>query len=321
MDPQSEEDDNLMPLLVSVIIPTYNRARLIGTAVRHVLAQKGAPPYEVIVVDNGSADDTPAVLNALAASDGRLRVLRELVQGISAARNAGVRAARGEYLFFTDDDVRVPEDWIATGMRHFETRRCDALGGPVLPDIDHTASLPSWFGDFLYPCLALRPPEGDARLLTENDWMPYGANMAFRREALLSAGGFDPRLGRLGNFLGLGEESALFRRILAQGGKVLFIPDAPVRHYIPPERLRRRYFRRWHFDSATQRGWHLAAEEGLRPRPWMLRVAARSFAKSLRLKLARHPEASFRAELRGWEHLGIFRGTWTAAYGRKEGGT
>jgi hypothetical protein len=85
---------------VSVVIPTYNYGRYVGEAIDSALAQS-APPHEVIVVDDGSTDDTPAVLARYA---GRVRVIRQANAGLSAARNAGIRAAGGEWVAFLDSD-------------------------------------------------------------------------------------------------------------------------------------------------------------------------------------------------------------------------
>jgi glycosyltransferase involved in cell wall biosynthesis len=90
---------------VSVVIPTFNRARYVGESVESVLAQAG-PPFEVVVVDDGSTDDTAAVLARFGT---RLHVVRQPNRGIAAARNAGVAAARGTFVAFHDsDDLALP---------------------------------------------------------------------------------------------------------------------------------------------------------------------------------------------------------------------
>jgi glycosyltransferase involved in cell wall biosynthesis len=98
--------------LVSVIIPAFNRERVIGKAIKSVLAQT-FQDFEIIVVDDGSRDETAKKAIALACSDPRLRVFgSETNHGAQAARNAGVRAARGKWLSFLDSD----DEWLPTSL-------------------------------------------------------------------------------------------------------------------------------------------------------------------------------------------------------------
>jgi glycosyltransferase involved in cell wall biosynthesis len=92
-------------LKVSVVIPTYNHARFVGQAIESVLSQT-LPAHEVIVVDDGSSDNTQEVLNPYASP---VRVVRQQNQGVAAARNNGARFATGDFLAFLDaDDVWLP---------------------------------------------------------------------------------------------------------------------------------------------------------------------------------------------------------------------
>ena len=96
---------------VSVVIPAYNYARYLGDAVGSALAQSWSP-LEVIVVDDGSKDETPALLARI--HDSRLRVIRQENAGLSAARNTGVREARYELIAFLDADDRWAADFLST---------------------------------------------------------------------------------------------------------------------------------------------------------------------------------------------------------------
>src|SRR5687768_913363 len=93
-------------LVLSVVIPTYNRSRLVVEAIDSVLAQRGNVALEVIVVDDGSEDDTRRALNAYA---GHITYHHQPNAGMNAARNAGVRRSSGKYVAFLDsDDVWLP---------------------------------------------------------------------------------------------------------------------------------------------------------------------------------------------------------------------
>lgn len=89
--------------LVSVILPTYNRARFVGEAIESALGQT-YPHLEVICIDDGSRDDTPAIVSAIAERDPRVRSVRQPNGGVSSARNHGLRLAQGDWIAFLDSD-------------------------------------------------------------------------------------------------------------------------------------------------------------------------------------------------------------------------
>ena len=91
------------------MIPTHNRAALLPRAIKGVLAQS-ASPFEVVVVDDGSTDDTASVLEAI--GDARVRTVHQAQAGVAAARNHGARVATGEVLLFLDDDDDVEPSWL-----------------------------------------------------------------------------------------------------------------------------------------------------------------------------------------------------------------
>ena len=140
---------------VSVIIPTYNRAALVYEAVQSVLRQT-YDNFEVVVVDDGSVDDTAARLQALASTTSKLCYVYQENQGRSAARNAGIRLARGEYLSFLDsDDCYLPDKLacqVKTLDEHLDCAMCftnylvmdetgKILEGVGKPDLDLTGAI------------------------------------------------------------------------------------------------------------------------------------------------------------------------------------
>ncbi len=106
--------------LVSVVVPAYNAAAFIERTLNSVCAQSWSE-LEILVVDDGSSDDTADIVHRLAAGDGRIRLLRQENQGVSAARNLGIENARGEYIALLDaDDIWMPEK-IDRQMRVFQS--------------------------------------------------------------------------------------------------------------------------------------------------------------------------------------------------------
>jgi glycosyltransferase involved in cell wall biosynthesis len=237
----------------SIVIATYKRAADLRETLASLAGLQPDGPWEVIVVDNNSPDDTRAVVEAAAPSfPVDLRYLFEREQGRSPALNTGIRAARGAIIATTDDDVRVPPDWLNTAARGLERLQCDYVGGRVLPIWG--APRPAWIpnhGGKQWAVIALldygsEPMEFGARV-------PLGVNMAFRREAFERAGFFDPNTGRKAGTL-LGQEVREWCIRARQAGvRGFYIPEMALEHIIPADRLCKRYFRRWFFWRGISR--------------------------------------------------------------------
>lgn len=240
----------------SVVVPT-NLAR--PEQLRASVAALDAldhPDFEVVVVDNSRVGEAD-LLRELVAGLSRVRVVREPVPGISAARNAGVRSARGEVVAFTDDDVQVDAGWLRALATRFALRPDeDAVTGLILPaELETPAQL--WFerhyGGFgatrVFAPLTYRGAAGRNRLsrraeVAVETWdgaevrrfavygagaCGAGANMAFRAGALQRVGPFDEALGT-GTPARGGEDLAMFIRLLSSGGSIGYEPRAVVHH-------------------------------------------------------------------------------------------
>ena len=237
----------------SIVIATYNRARDLRETLASLAALQPDGPWEVIVVDNNSPDETKqVVLEAAQSFPVELRYLFEREQGRSPALNAGIRAARGEIIVTTDDDVRVPEDWLNQAADGLGRLQCDYVGGRVLPIWG--GARPAWLpdrGGKQWAVVALldygpAPIEFGTRV-------PLGVNMAFRRDAFDRAGLFDPHTGRRAGTL-LGQEvSEWCIRARKAGVRGYYIPEMSLRHIIPADRLNKKYFRRWFYWRGISR--------------------------------------------------------------------
>lgn len=232
---------------VSVVLSTYNRADRLAPALDALLSQSGDVPYEVIVVDNNSTDATRTVVEQTAArSDGRLRYVFEPRQGLSYGRNAGIAVARAPIVAFSDDDVRVAEDWIAQVKRAFDAHpEIDYVGGRVLPH--WLAAPPPWLTDAHWSPLALQD-YGDQPLVSgrERAVCLVGANLAFRRGVFDAVGLFTPSLGRVKDGIGSTEDHDMQLRAWQAGMRGLYDPSLRAEADVTPDRLTRSYHRRWH---------------------------------------------------------------------------
>lgn len=239
---------------ISVVIATYNRAALLRGALDHLRRQEYAPGDEVIVVDNASTDDTPEVIaHAAEEFPVRLRYLREPTPGKTPALNAGLAIACGEILALTDDDVLVADDWIATIRTIFADERIALAGGRVDPRWERAA--PAWlrieedgrYGTMASPLALLH--YGEAQELGRRT--AVGANLGVRRSVVRALGGFTAHLGRQRGTLLCGEDHDFCQRAVAAGFACAYRPELRVRHWVPADRVRLRYYVRWFFWSGV----------------------------------------------------------------------
>jgi glycosyltransferase involved in cell wall biosynthesis len=205
-----------------------------------------------VIVDNGSTDGTTeAATEAGAALRLPLRVVREERPGHTRARNAGLRAVRGDLIAFTDDDVEPEPGWLAAMVEVAARREHLAFGGRVLPR--WTAPPPAWIcteGPYrITGGAVLAYDHGDReRECDEAMFVPVGACMFFRREMFDRFGEFREDLGRQGPELLSADDTEIFFRARESGEAVLYCPSVVVHHPVDPERVTRAYHRRWYWD-------------------------------------------------------------------------
>ncbi len=228
---------------ISAIVCTYGHPQLLEEAVRSLQAQSfaGREGYEIIVVDNKPADGTATMIHDM-ASEGPvpLRYLQEAREGLSQARNTGIREAKGEIVAFLDDDAKADPNWLASLLEVYDSNpNVWAVGGKVLPIWD--APRPSWLADTMLRSLSIVDWGDELRTLRWPERL-IGTNCSFARQAFSQVGLFSTELGRKGNLLMGHEDTELQRRILSSGKLVVYTPAAVVHHHVPAERMTRRYF-------------------------------------------------------------------------------
>ena len=237
---------------VSVIIATYNRAALLDECLTHLRGQGLTPGDEVIVVDNGSTDDTAAIVaRHRTAWATPLRLLYEPRPGKSHAIAGAVASASGDILVFTDDDVNVGAGWL-DAIRHVMADPTIALaGGPVVARWE--SGVPQWIRRARNRHPRLGAPiallDYGARSVELGSRTLLGANLAIRRDVFARVGGFPTHLGKLRGTLLSGEDDELCRRVQASGFRAMYVPAAIVHHWVPAHRARVSYFLKWFFWS------------------------------------------------------------------------
>lgn len=228
----------------SVIICTYNRAKLLENSIYSVQGQDLVnKEFEIVVVDNNSTDETRAVVEKMVnASPVMIKYVFEKHQGLSIARNTGISNASGEIIVFTDDDIEAEKSWLRELISVFDDTEVFAAGGPIRPI--WLIEKPAWLTEKWYSYLTINEFES-AREKGEfngDNECPWGANMAFRREVFDLIGMFPTDLGRVDKLLLSNEEVHLFKKIKESGKRIKFAIGAIVYHKITPEKLKKLWF-------------------------------------------------------------------------------
>ena len=224
---------------VSVIVCAFDEARrpALREAVESVLAQE-PPPLEVIVVI-----DHNETLLARARSElrGARVVANAETPGLSGARNTGVRRSRGDIVAFIDDDARALPGWLSRLAGAFDQETVTGVGGVADPLWE--GAEPRWLPrEFRWVVGCSYRGLPTSRQPIRN---PIGANMAFRRSAVLDAGGFTQGIGRSGSVpLGCEETELAIRARARTGGEIVQLPRCVVEHRVPVRRTSFVYFRR-----------------------------------------------------------------------------
>jgi GT2 family glycosyltransferase len=196
---------------VTVVVCSFNGGKTLDQCLRSLL-ELDYPDYEIILVDDGSTDDT----RDIAARYPKVRAIHQANFGLSAARNVGMRAATGEVVAYTDSDCFADKDWLTHFVYQLQRSRAAAVGGPNLTPED------GW----LAACVAASP--GQPTHVLESDQVAEhipGCNMAFRREALLAINGFDVQYRRAG------DDVDVCWRLQQAGMWITFAPGAFVWHH------------------------------------------------------------------------------------------
>ena len=232
--------------LISVIICTYNRDKYIYNVLKS-LAENDLPrqEYEVVLVNNNSTDNTETECKRFASDypDIRFNYCFESQQGLSYARNRGIREAQGDLLAYVDDDATVNKEYLRTYADFFAaTPDAVAAGGPILPHYE--TKEPSWMSHYTRQLITGKLYLGDKPRPFSHGAYPGGGNSCYRKSVFDTIGLFNVELGRKGNSLIGAEEKDLYDKMTSHGMKFYYLPTAILYHIIPATKLTQDYFDR-----------------------------------------------------------------------------
>lgn len=299
---------------LDVVIPTYNRSTLLKKTLRSLLDARVPPGLDVqiTVVDNNSKDDTrETVLAQQSQASLPIHYVFEKRQGRSPALNAGVAATSGTHVGFIDDDEEIDASWYEQVFSVFSENDLDFIGGPYIPRFE--SPVPEWLPRE-YNSVIGAVDGGDKRVPFDRNYpgILMGGNAVFTRETLEKVGPYSVSLGRSGNRLLSCEDEDMYERLLAAGARGMYVPELIIYHFVPTERLTKRYHRAWCFWQSVSS----AVLDRIRPQPtaYVLGVPRYFYGRALRgmFRLVSiwkpGPADRFSKELALWELAGFFYG-------------
>ena len=252
----------------SIIIPTLNQSSKLNKCLFHLSELSFDPDlFEVLIVDNGSTDNTKEVSQSFSKNIQNLYYHFCLDPGLMAARHMGCDKAQGDILCFIDDDSLVDKDWLQGIADAFSDKDVALVGGPCIPEYE---IVPPYWAEYFWHSTEYGKANGLLSLIDFgseridiNPGYVFGCNYSIRKRIFLELGGTHPDYlpGKYKFFQGDGE-GGLSGKIYASGYKTIYDPRVKIRHLIPRSRLTveyfcwRRYFNGIHTSYSTIRKEH-----------------------------------------------------------------
>jgi glycosyltransferase involved in cell wall biosynthesis len=231
--------------MISIIICTHNRANIISYCIDSFVSQSASQDlFEIIVVDNGSIDNTKEIVNTFNTKVKNLRYVFEEHIGLSHARNRGFEEAKFDWVSYVDDDAKAYPDYVERVLWVIENHNFDCFGGRFFPWYLHPKPkwLPEEFGEF--PLL-----RKDTGPLPSNKDVAGGV-IVFRKAILNEVKGFPISLGMSGNMVGYGEENWVQEQMRKRSYTIGFDPFLKIDHLVAEYK----YNLKWHFKRQYAKG-------------------------------------------------------------------
>ena len=234
---------------LSVIIPTRNRADLLNGALKSLELQTlPRDSFEVLVIDNGSTDNTKAVVESARQVLGNVRYLYDDKPGLHVGRHLGMKMAKSDILVYADDDIEAYPTWLEAIEESFHDQEVALVGGKIMPKFE--TAPPNWIERMWEPNRQGTRNIGYLSIIdlgevikATDPYNVYGCNFSIRKSILLEAGGFHPDAMPKELLLYRGDgETHVSKFIAEKGYKSLFHHRASVYHMVPAHRMTENYF-------------------------------------------------------------------------------
>lgn len=225
---------------LSVVVCTYNRGDLLEHCLNSLVTQKASvEDFEIIVVNNNSTDNTEALVQPYVDNHTNFRLILEMNQGLSHARNRGYKEAKSDWIAYIDDDAKAHPNFVSRAISTYEQNDFQFFGGRDL--LWYRFGKPYWYKD-KYEILPLDYSE--VSTLKSNDFA-RGCVMVISRKLLFDYDGFSTKLGMNGDTVAYGEETDLQLRYRNDGGVIGYDPELKVDHLVADYKMTLE----WYFTS------------------------------------------------------------------------
>jgi glycosyltransferase involved in cell wall biosynthesis len=264
---------------LDLLIPTHNRSKLLRKCLQSIRTATVPKEMEVTVwiVDNNSTDDTKQV----ALEFPEVRYLFVGKPGKSSALNESIAHTSSDFIGMIDDDEELDPRWFQVAFREFsEDAALEYIGGPYVPNWE--TETPEWFPHaFNGVGIVVRD---ERKRYTHDGSMLMGGNIVIRRKTLEKVLPYPEKHCKIGTKIRLGEDEVISNRLVDIGAVGMIIPDLIIHHWIPAERMTKKYSRQWVVGRAISTG-SLLRDSGFKE-PGLLGIPRYKFGKAARSAVA-----------------------------------
>lgn len=304
---------NNQPPSITACICTFNRCERLKPLISELRKQISSIPFDILVINNNSSDQTEDVLKKLSKEEGvPLRFVTESQQGISHARNRAINECLNkDFMLFMDDDEMPVQGLINAATDALINENADCVGGGIEVCFEEMVR-PQWLSDSLMGFLGEHDYGTQSLWITDKSKPLWTGNIAynmaiFRDNPSLR---FDLRYNRKGEGVGGGEDVLMFNQLIERKYRIRYRPDMIINHYIDSWKIKRSYFLKLHFVAGVNQGRYEMEKyaNSIFGIPlFLFNQAVRQTLKWLKLGLASDPEA-MRQGMNVTHALGVIKG-------------